>query len=409
MAIKYTTLEGDEVIRNIHRIWILSIIDTATRVILGYHISLNKEYTSTDVLHCIYNAVFPHQKKEFTIPGFETQEGIGFHSDEIPETCFAIWDEICFDNAKANLAYQVKEKLKLLLGCRINVGPVGTPTRRPFIEKFFHILEENGFHRIVSTTGSSPKDPRRQDAEHKAVKYLITPDEVEQLTEVLIAERNRAPQKGLGHISSLEAMKQRINRGMSFRVLEEKYRDGYDFFTIEADRTIRGDSKTGKRPYIHYEGVDYKNDLLSEAFNLIGIKLRLVVNVEDVRYLRGYLPDGSEIGLLKAKGKWGIKKHSLRMRKAINKLTLDNNIHISVDSDPIELYHNHLNNKSRTNKNARNKLASLNKIQNEVLRDSSQINTEVEVENGNNVDKIIHQTKKKNSKRKVNERIFFNS
>jgi len=206
IALKYTTLEGDVVVQNLNRIWLLTIIDVATKTILGYYVSYNKEYTAVDVMYCIYNSIIPHQQKEITIVGLQMPSIGGFHSNVILESRFAVWDELCFDNAKANLANMVKQRLKTIVGCNVNTGPVATPTRRPIIEKFFHILEENGFHRLVSTTGSNPKDPRRQNAEEKAVKYEITPDEIEQLIEYLIAERNGTEQKGLSYLSPLEAM-----------------------------------------------------------------------------------------------------------------------------------------------------------------------------------------------------------
>ncbi|MGR5963757.1 hypothetical protein ACT7DB_03365 [Bacillus cereus] len=48
------------------------------------------------------------------------------------ETCkWALWDEFLIDNAKANDAQLVTEKLKHVIGCSINQGPVSMPERRP--------------------------------------------------------------------------------------------------------------------------------------------------------------------------------------------------------------------------------------------------------------------------------------
>lgn len=104
IAVIYTTPEGDQVIDTINRIWILSIIDVATRSILGYHLCLNQEYSSDDVLMCIRNAIKPWGPMQLTIPSLEYQEDAGLPSFIIPEMQYAIWDELCYDNAKANLA-----------------------------------------------------------------------------------------------------------------------------------------------------------------------------------------------------------------------------------------------------------------------------------------------------------------
>ena len=128
-------------------------------------------------------------------------------------------------------------------------------------------------------------------------------------------------------------------------------------------RKIRGKRDAGRAPYIFYEGVEYRNDVLSRSIDLIGLELTLLVDLNDLRYIKAYLPDGGELGILTAKGKWSLKKHSLKMRKEINKLKRDKQINFSILDDPIEIYHQYLVTKSIDNKSARNKLATLNKLQ----------------------------------------------
>jgi putative transposase len=421
-AIRYTTLEGDEIVDIIDRMWLLMIVDCATRVILGYHIVLNKEYSAADVMTCIRNAIMPWSAKKIDIPGLKFYESGGFASELIPESQYAVWDEILFDNALANIAKSVETKLKKLVNCHVNTGPVGTPTRRPLIEKLFHILEENGFHRTVSTTGSNPKDPRRKNAEQKAIKYEITPNEIEQLVEVLIANRNGTPQKALNSLTPLETMQQRINRKMPFRLLNEEYQDGYEFLTIEEERFIRGKIGTGRRPYIHYEGVDYRNEILAEGFDLVGTKITIKVSIDDMRNIKAYLPDGSELGLLRATGKWSIRKHSLKIRKTINKLIAQGKIKILYEDDPVEVYHNYLRSKAKNNKGSRTQLAALEKMVNSEIVETQNSSLIVSVEHNKepipNLDKspsnvlsingkLEMNDSKKNTK--VRERFFFNS
>ena len=74
------------------------------------------------------------------------------------------------------------------------------------------MLEENGFHRLPNTTGSDPTDTKRNKPEEYAIKYRISEWEIEELTTALIAEYNATPHSGLGYLSPLEAMEQRIQR-----------------------------------------------------------------------------------------------------------------------------------------------------------------------------------------------------
>lgn len=363
IALIYTTPEGDEVIEAINRIWILSIIDVATRSILGYHLCLNQEYSSDDVLMCIRNAIKPWKPKQLTIPDLNYSKDAGFPSYLISEVQYGIWDEFCYDNAKANLANIVQENLKEFIGCSINIGPVATPVRRPFIERFFKTLELNGFQRLVSTTGNSLKDPRRRkNSEQIAVDYEIHVGHIEEITDILIAEYNNTPHTSLNGLTPLQVMQQRINKGIYVTTLPIEKRDEFLFFTMKVNRVIRGDISKGIRPFINFEGARYVSDILVNTYSLVGKKITLIINVDDIRFVKAFLEDGSELGILTATGKWGFNHHGLRERKAINRLKNSGEIHIPVGEDPIEIYHRYLKTNA-TNKKSRNKLASFEKNQ----------------------------------------------
>ncbi|MFB5089331.1 hypothetical protein PGC35_19405 [Psychrobacillus sp. PGGUH221] len=416
IAISYISPEGDEVVDIIHRIWLLAVIDVATNLILGYHICYNQEYSTDDVMLCIRKSILPWSPKQLTIPALRLPKEGGFASEIIPATRYAVWDEICFDNAKAHLAKSVKPKLKKIVGCSINTGPVGTPTRRPKIEKLFDLLEEEGFHRLTNTTGSNTSDVRREDSEKKAIKYRVSVDEIEQLAEILIATRNGIPQRSLNNLSPLDVMQQRINRNFVFRTLNEEYREGKEFMMYQETRIIRGSLEKGRRPYIRFEGVDYRNYVLSENFNLIGTKITLEIDSEDLRNIRAFLPGGGELGILKAQGKWSIKKHSLRIRKAINKLNYRKVLHFLNEDDPIEIYHNYLKTKAKTNRTKRNELVHLDSIINkpeDVPGDTVERTVEKKVakpiKKPKNEKLQLKTIQKEKKNRVVKDRFFFNS
>jgi putative transposase len=157
-------------------------------------------------------------------------------------------------------------------------------------------------------------------------------------------------------------MKQRIERGQVPRIMEEYDRKDLAFLSLTVTRKVSGNIKSGHRPYIFYEGVEYRNDVLAKMPDLIGKNLTLLVNINDLRMIKAYLPDGSEFGILTAKGKWSIKPHTLKMRQEINRLKRNKDIHIYSYDDPIEVYHNFLVEKSDKNKSSRNKLATLNRV-----------------------------------------------
>lgn len=152
------------------RMWLILVIDVATRVILGYSLSLHENYNQTDVLKAIRNSIVPHIPVEFTIGGFAYPDNGGFASMAIPKTEWAIFNIIMLDNAKSHLAKDVINKLTEGISCTLNYGPVAAPETRGIIERVFRTIEDNSYHRMPSTTGSSLSDAKRSDPEKNASK-----------------------------------------------------------------------------------------------------------------------------------------------------------------------------------------------------------------------------------------------
>ncbi|MCS6286765.1 MAG: Mu transposase C-terminal domain-containing protein [Nitrospira sp.] len=353
----------------LNRLWLLVIIDVKTRAILGYSLVLNPEYNSEDVLRCVKHALTPWKPMTLTIPGLRHTPGSGLPSGVFTECEWALWDELWFDNAKANLAEAVRSNLTRVIGCHINAGPVKTPQRRPFIERLFQTLEENGFHRLPSTTGSGPNDSRRDDPEAAALRLNISYQHLVELVDVLIARYNAEPHSGLGNRSPLEMLEYLIvNQGYEIRTLPEHKRQDLALLNIRVVRCIRGDLKEGKCPYVEFEGVRYYNDLLRRSADLIGHKLSLLVDPDDLRCIRAYFEDGREFGVLTAHGLWGRTPHSLTVRKAINTLRLRKLIFYTDSDDPILVYMKYLSSRAATNKRAAGQSAMLQTV---LLSDSS--------------------------------------
>ncbi|CAM2769322.1 hypothetical protein PASE110613_00070 [Paenibacillus sediminis] len=208
------------------------------------------------------------------------------------------------------------------------------------------------------TTGSHPKDPRRNNPEKIAKKYVFRAEELEQLIEVAIANYNTSLHSSLG-ISPLEAMEQRIKyQDMIPRQLSEQERVESNFFSLQTTRVVQGNKNTGKRPHINYEGVPYSSTLPARNFSLVGEKLIVDVNIDDISILKVYLPDGQELDYLKAKGPWGRMPHTLRTRKTINKLVREDKLKFDDVTSPIDALESWLEENSTSYKKPRNELAT---------------------------------------------------
>ncbi|MBT2292136.1 hypothetical protein J7E73_23975 [Paenibacillus albidus] len=370
-AVDLVTPDGDLVTKTLERFWILTIIDVSTRNILGYSICLSREYGGSDVMQCARNAVMPHKRVELTIPGLSYHEDGGFPAEKLPELEWAVSDVICLDNAKSHYAKIVQDRLTNLIGCTPNFGPVALPMRRGVIERFFKNLAESLFHRLPNTTGSGINDPKRNNPEEKALKLNITYDHLLQLVDVIISNYNGTPHQGIYQQSPLELMEKRIREtGLLPRRLEDDKRSEMLFMQTSIKRTVRGSLKSGRKPYIQYEGVEYRSERLANSAYLLNSELVLHVNVDDLRTLKAFLPDGSEFGYLIASGRWSLTAHSLQTRRAINSLVLKKLIHYTTWDDPIFVYTDYLMSQKNSKKST-NKITQVNEIRRKKPTDST--------------------------------------
>jgi hypothetical protein len=320
----------------VDRLWLLLIMESLSGAILGYHLSFSREYNKLDVMQCIKKSIIPWKPRKLSVPGLKYPEHGGIPSAVIKEAEWAIFLEYCYDNAKANLSDEVTRVLVDVVGCNVNAGPVNFPERRAMIERFFGIFEENGFHRLPSTLGSNPRDPRRTDPEKMAQKYNIRLEHIEDLVEVLIADYNGTPTLRNGYRSPLEQLKFFLTtENTVIPKLEEWKRGRLCMFDLRYERTIRGSLKEGKRPYITVEGARYTNEVLSTTPELLGKKLIIYIDPEDPRFGETYFSDGSELGMLQATGFWGRTPHTLDMRRSINK-DRDKQLRHYTDNESVE-------------------------------------------------------------------------
>ena len=347
------------------RLWLIAVIDAATRTILGYSLSTGENYSQTDVLAAIKDSIQPRARVEFKINGFSYPAGGGFPCFAIDEANWAIFDEIMLDNAKAQLARDVVNKITEKLMCAINFGPVATPETRGIIERFFDTLEENGYHRVVSTTGGDARDARRENAEKDAANYAVAYNDLVELTEYLVATYNSSAHSGLSGRAPIQVMKDRIkSAGMAPCISDAKMKESVGGLThLTVERTVRGSFESGKRPYISYEGVEYRNEAISISAHLVGTKLFIEVDPDDISSVLAFTEDGIELGHLRAAGIWGRRSHSLKTRKEAIRFANNNKAKNSSLFASLDGYEDELRNRAAQSRSARTKAERIRREQ----------------------------------------------
>jgi putative transposase len=348
----------------VERPWLLVVQDVVTRAMLGWHLSLNTEYNQSDVLKCVRSSVEPWKPKQLTIRGLSYHKSGGMPSGSHEKLLWAVWAEMSYDNGKAQLTDWVRAQITGALGGAVNPGPVKMPERRGIIEALFRVLEEKYLHRMPNTTGSNPQDPRRDEPEKAAKKYHISLAHLEELLEVIIANYNGQPNKAIGWRSPLEQLQFLADEeDVLIRRLREEERSKVNLLAMQVTRTVRGNIKKGRRPYIEYMDERYTNEVLARSPDLIGTELTLVVDTRDLRTLMAFLPNGAELGVLGAMGKWAQTPHSLTTRKASNSrrvLKVQHNADPS-NVDPVHALMEDLSQEAQTSKRAAAKYEQIRK------------------------------------------------
>ena len=303
----------------IERVWILVILDVCTRAVLGYHLCLGREYSRYDVVRTIEKALEPHQAMTFTLPGVNYGAHGAFPTTRFPELAYATWRWIKIDNAKANLAQDTLHALCEFVGCFVDAGPAYTPDDRPYIERFFGTLASTLSSRLPGYTGKSPQDVRRALGDpHGNLRLVVSIGELEQLLEASLAMYNATPHGGLHGRSPIDALDYHLRqRSAVLQWLPEAKRRTLCLMQIPKRVRVRGYIGQGVRPHINFYGVRYTSALLAATAIWIGQELRIYYNSQDLRRVRAFLQDGTEIGELKAQGAWGEFVHDIELRRAI--------------------------------------------------------------------------------------------
>ncbi len=117
---------------------------------------------------------------------------------------------------------------------------------------------------------------------------------------------------------------------------------------------------------------------------LIGQKLIIEINPDDIRTILAYFENGTELGILTAVGEWGRKNHSLKTREEAIRMANYNKENHSPFYAPLSEYEAELNERAAQERRARTK--------------ASRIRTEQEKSLHSNSPEQITSLKQKNSK-----------
>jgi hypothetical protein len=342
----------------LERLWLLVLLECASRAVLGYHISFERNYSGDDVLSCFANAITPW--RPLPIPEgcqIAYPRNGGLPCGVVPGCEHRAFDTLLWDNHMAHHSEGVQWPLVDTFRCRIVTGRPRNPFGRSLLERFLGTYEEASLHRWPMTTGCGPDDPRRHRPEDAAQRIQAREDDLHLITDISMARYNVAPHTALHGRSPLEYLTYSLShdRGLVRSVKRSTSGETTLFRRVFPGR-VAGDLKKGRRPLVRFLGVEYRNEALKVLATMIGQKIQLVVNTKDIREITAYRSDGSYIGVLRAEPRWFLQPHSIRTRRSINRLTRIG--HLSRDSrNPVGDHLRFMEERARRSRRDRNRLA----------------------------------------------------
>lgn len=322
----------------IHRLQFLPLVEHSCGLILGYQVAIGRQPGAEDVVAAVKNALGCWTPRELQLAGFRYPPGAMMPS-ALPGAQGLCWSSMYVDNASIHFSNALAERIRRVTGAAVNWGPVGKWYRRPLIEALFSALERHGFIRLPNSTGYGPGDPQRADAVANAVKHSMDLEELLDLIDVCVSTHNATAQASIDNLSPLQRLKIALDTASERwlpRRLPLRPPQLPDLDVEVLTKTIRGNQRKGRRPYIQIEHVRYTSPVLANSPRLIGTQLQIHVRKQDLRTVRAFLASGEELGILIAQNNWGRTPHDVKMRRQIISAMHEGNLVVPSGTDPIQ-------------------------------------------------------------------------
>jgi putative transposase len=367
----------------VKRIWVGALCDKNTHVVAGYSAATTVEPSAAMLEEALVRAQKPWKPAQFSIPNLSYLPGAGLPYGAIEGMSPCRPCLITLDNAAQHFSVRVTNKIRRNLGCSLEYGPIGAWWHNSLIERLFGALENYGFHRISSSTGTGPSDPLKKNPVARAIRDGIDQAELLEILDVLFANLNATPIRSMGNDSPLALVAAHLSADPPWlprpsppeSVFTPKLGISAEF------RPVRGSLKAGKAPYVQIDEVEYRSPELSKRYDLIGQNICVHIDEWDMRFTRAYeAKNGSSLGRLAAQGPWSTTKHTRTDRKRINGLRKAGELVLDDGVDPVIVFGQYLTQKI-VEESRKRKHPSVSKAATELARWSETTGTRLPVPN----------------------------
>lgn len=310
--------KGEIVSRPVGTIWLLAIIDVATRVILAWMLVYGPSYKRFPVLRMFAKALTPWSPRSLTVANLHYKPNAWMPSQINSNGVLRRAMTFAMDNARAHHAGITMDNTHAFQLGVVNLGPAHIAQSRPYIEAFFK-TEETQVLRYVAG-GFEPAHERGENAKpiatKKAERHPIDPIALEDLMDVMVANYNITPHSGLQDRTPREAFESYFEANGWYFASTRTAEDAEKLTEIRTYVTIRGYRRDGKPPAVRWKGARYRSSLIINRWDLVGTRYLAVIRFDDARKMRLFDPKTGELFVtLDALPPWHCTAHTVEVRE----------------------------------------------------------------------------------------------
>ncbi len=309
---------GGEVQRAITSLWLIAMVDVASRAIVAWVLCV-RSYGNLELALCMSRALQPWTPRSLTIPGLCYVPGAAMPSGLSATFALRRGILIALDNAKAHYAHPIEEAFFRAHDGVLNYGRAHEPRLRPVIEQLFSRLEKGAFRELPGGFEPATRlgDDKIRISNFSPDEYPLQMHLLEELIEVLITGYNATPHPSLGDLTPLRYLKAHARESEWFTDASDNVACAAEMSSVYVPVIIRGSHKTRDLPHVNYAYVRYRNADLDGGWELIGKKVFAKVYRHDLRTITLYRSPTEPMGTLTAAAPWHYTIHDEVTRKLI--------------------------------------------------------------------------------------------
>ncbi|MFC3194301.1 hypothetical protein ACFODZ_08625 [Marinicella sediminis] len=310
-------VDGVQSTLRVARLALLLAIDVESNCILAYHVCLSKEPNQYDLLSLLVKIHSEWKPRDICLPNTQYEPGAclpGAISNEMRRLGIG---KLKLDNAMAHHAYSIIDYVCGELDSTLNYGLPANPKTRNSVEYAFNRLNKY-LHRFKSTTGSNPKDPKKESLRHHKKPPMLNIKELEDFLSIIFTGHNIQPQNVLGGKNPLEVLHEHYQQYPLQLNYKAESHCRSPFERIEKVK-VYGYKHERRTPVVQFSGMRYRGPGINDV-QLYGEKVIILVNVKDIRTVKASTESGKYLGELFASKSWQKYPLSLKTYQKIKRV-----------------------------------------------------------------------------------------